>query len=73
MLTRGYDALDYLERHLAFADYLAGDGLSLADIALVAYTRLAPEGGFSLERYPSIQNWIVRIENDLGIDPVGAS
>ncbi len=28
-------------------------GASLADVALVAYTRVAHEGGFDLDRYPT--------------------
>jgi glutathione S-transferase len=41
--------------------------LSLADVALVAYTRLAPEGGFDLGLYPAVRDWIARVEAALGI------
>ncbi len=41
---------------------------SLADLALVAYTRLAPESGFSLELYPHVAAWIGRVEAHFGID-----
>jgi glutathione S-transferase len=44
-----------------------GEKLTLADIALVAYTRWAGEGGFELARYPHVQSWIVRVEKDLGL------
>ncbi len=68
--TRGYAALDVMERRLSEARHLAGDALSLADIALLAYTRLAPEGGFDLTRYSAIQRWIAGTETALGLTPV---
>ena len=41
--------------------------LTLADIALVAYTRMAGEGGFNLADYPLIQSWIRRVESELAL------
>jgi glutathione S-transferase len=67
--TRGYAALDVMERRLNAARYLAGHDLSLADIALVAYTRLAHEGGFDLTRYGAIRRWIADSESTLGLAP----
>ena len=49
--------------------WLAGDRLSLADVALVAYTRVAPEGGFDLAEYPAVQAWVERVEAALPIRP----
>ena len=45
---RGYRALDALERHLADEPFLVGEPLTIADIALYAYTHVADEGGFDL-------------------------
>jgi glutathione S-transferase len=67
--TRGYAALDIMERRLSEASYLAGDALSLADIALLAYTRMAHEGGFDLARYGGIRRWIGSAEAKLGLAP----
>jgi glutathione S-transferase len=67
LLTRGHAALTLMEQHLTAHEYFAGGALSLADIALVAYTRLAPEGGFDLSRYPNLRRWIARIEAALGL------
>src|SRR6201996_6686979 len=50
-VKRGYAALDHMERHLANHRFLVGETFSLADVALAAYTRLAHEGGFAMERY----------------------
>ncbi|GJL90972.1 glutathione S-transferase family protein [Hyphococcus sp.] len=73
MLEGGKRALARMEQHLVKKDYLVGDGLTLADIALVAYTRVAPEGGFDLTPYPSVQNWIRRIEHELDVKPIEAA
>jgi glutathione S-transferase len=57
----GYAALDVLEKGLAGKTFLVGNRYSLADIALYAYTHVAPEGGFELAKYPNIRAWCVRI------------
>lgn len=67
LMERGYAALDRMEAALAEGDWLAGDGPTLADLALVAYTRAAPEGGFDLEPYPCVRAWIGRVEAVFGI------
>jgi glutathione S-transferase len=59
---KGRQALAVLEQGLTGKRFLVGDALSLADIGLYAYTHVAPEGGFSLDPYPSIRAWIPRIE-----------
>jgi glutathione S-transferase len=57
----GSAALALLEAQLARTEYLVGDHLSIADIALYAYTHVAPEGGFDLSPYPGIGRWLKRI------------
>jgi glutathione S-transferase len=69
LVKRGTAALDHLERHLADNRFLVGDPFSLADVALVAYTRLAHEGGFAMERYRAIRRWIGETEKNLGLPP----
>jgi glutathione S-transferase len=65
--TQGYKALDAMEAHLGAADgYFVGGTLTLADIALYAYTHVAHEGGFSLERYPAIRAWLDRVAAEPG-------
>ena len=68
LLARGRRALGVMEMQLTFADYFVGQSVTLADIALVAYTRVAHEGGFDLSEFPSVQRWIARVETDLGIE-----
>ena len=62
IVERGKGALKLLEDSLSGRDFLVGDALSLADIALVAYTRVAHEGGFDMRDYPAVQRWIARVE-----------
>jgi glutathione S-transferase len=66
-VERGEKALDFVERQLAGRDFLASDSATVADIALLAYTRLAPEGGFDLAVRPGIRKWIARCESSLHI------
>lgn len=68
-VARGEAALDTMEAHLKGAKWLVGDGLTIADIALLAYTRVAHEGGFSLEGRPGVREWIARAEAALGLVP----
>ncbi len=52
--ARGYKALDVMETRLAGNDWLADSAFSIADIALYAYTHLAPQGELDLRPYPGI-------------------
>ncbi len=67
IVTRGNSALKLLDEALEARSFLVGETLSLADIALVAYTRIAHEGGFDLGAYPAVRRWIGRVEKELGI------
>ena len=67
LVERGWGALQRLEDGLAASSFLAGPAVSLADVALVAYTREAGDGGFDLAGYPRVQAWIARVEAALNI------
>ncbi len=67
LMERGHAALARMEAALTGADWLVGDGPTLADLALVAYTRVAHEGDFDLSAYPSVGAWIARVEDAFGI------
>jgi len=62
----GHRALSAMERHLDGREFLVGDGLTLADIALYAYSHVADEGGFDLERYPALRAWLERVASEPG-------
>jgi glutathione S-transferase len=63
---RGYQALGVMEGRLKDHAFFAGDGYSIADIALYAYTHVAHEGGFDLARYPGIRGWLARVAGQPG-------
>jgi glutathione S-transferase len=69
--TAGYRALDAMERHLAGRAFLVGDRMTLADIALYAYTHVADEGEFDLTPYPAIRAWLERVVAEPGHVPIG--
>jgi len=68
LVERGQAALARLDEALTGAEFLVGGAVSLADVALVAYTRWAGDGGFDLEAYPAVQAWIGRVEAALRIE-----
>ena len=61
-VKRGYAALARMEQQLAATPFLVGDALSLADVSLLAYTRVAHEGGFHLDGYAAVRRWIGEAE-----------
>ncbi|MCB1813429.1 MAG: glutathione S-transferase family protein [Candidatus Competibacteraceae bacterium] len=66
-VQKGNSALDLMQQYLQKHDWLVGDSVSVADISLIAYTRLAHEGGFDLSTRPALQTWIDRVEKALKI------
>jgi glutathione S-transferase len=61
-MAAGYRALGAMEKHLAGGrDFFVGDGVTLADVVLYAYTHVAHEGGFDLEAYPAVRAWLGRV------------
>lgn len=67
LMERGHAALARMEVGLTGRDWLVGEAMSLADLALVAYTRVAHEGDFDLEPYPAVRAWVGRTEQAFGI------
>ncbi len=66
-VERGNQALDIMERHLERADWLVETGFTIADIALIAYTRQAHLGGFDMNLRPRLRAWVDRCEHELGL------
>ena len=65
-MNAGERALRTLNGHFEQNAYAVGDALSLADIALYAYTHVAEEGGFSLEPYAAVRGWLARVAAEPG-------
>jgi len=68
----GQRALAAMDDHLNGRNYLVGDRLTLADLALYAYTHVAHEGGFDLAPYPAIGDWLERVASEPGHVPIDA-
>ena len=69
-LERGNKALSVMNRQLQGSAFFAGAALSVADIALYAYTHTAEQGGFQLDAYPAVAAWLKRVEADPGHVPM---
>ena len=59
----GHKALRIMEEQLQQTPYLTGGQLSTADIPLYAYTHVAGEGGFDLQNYPAVRQWLNLIQS----------
>ncbi|MFZ2508108.1 MAG: glutathione S-transferase family protein [Steroidobacteraceae bacterium] len=70
---RGAAALTVLERELAGKRWLVGGQVTLADIALFAYTHVADEAGYRLADYPAISAWIGGFKALPWYAPIGRS
>jgi glutathione S-transferase len=68
--AKGHEALGVLEQGLTHKRFLVADRFSLADIALYAYTHVAEEGGFPLQGYPQIRQWMERVASQPGHAPI---
>jgi glutathione S-transferase len=68
-VERGEAALDTMDRLLAGRTWIVGDAMTIADIALLPYTRMAHEGGFDLSSRPNVRAWISQCEGALGLEP----
>jgi glutathione S-transferase len=71
-MEAGHKALQAMERHLDGNEYLVGNRLTLADIALFAYTHVADEGDFDLQPYRAIRAWLDRVAAEPGHVPIDA-
>jgi glutathione S-transferase len=60
-MARGRAALDVMESHLARHSFFVGEAYGIADIALYAYTHVAPEAHFDLSPYSAVRAWIDRV------------
>ncbi len=50
-----------MERHLADRTFFVAERLTVADVALYAYSHVAPEGDFDLGPYPAVRGWCARV------------
>ena len=65
-MERGYRALQVMDDHLKTHAYFAAGHLTVADIALYAYTHVAEQCDFELDSFPSIRLWLDRVARQPG-------
>ncbi|MGX8008271.1 glutathione S-transferase family protein [Mesorhizobium sp. ORM8.1] len=64
----GVRALAALERSLVDTPFLVGDALTIADIAVYAYSHRAEDCGFSLADYPAVAAWAGQVSAAISPD-----
>jgi glutathione S-transferase len=69
-MEKGYRALGVMEMHLRKNDFFAAGHFTIADIALYAYTHLAHQCDFELERFPATRAWLDRVQSEPGYVPM---
>lgn len=69
---RGQDALEVMNRHLADTPFFVGDALTIADVALYAYTHTAHLCGYDLDAVPYVVEWLSRVRDTPGHVPIAA-
>jgi glutathione S-transferase len=69
-LAGGEKALGVMEAQLAKAPFIAGPTISVADIALYAYTQDAEYAGYDIGRFPAVAAWLDRVRSDPGNVPL---
>ena len=67
---RGYQALAVMERQLESRKFFLDGRYTIADVALYAYTHVAREGGFELDRFPALGHWLDRVRSQPGQTPI---
>ncbi|MEJ0099994.1 MAG: glutathione S-transferase family protein [Pseudomonadota bacterium] len=65
-LEKGHAALAVMEQHLARHAFFVDERYGIADIALYAYTHVAPDGGLMLDAYPAVRAWLARVSEQPG-------
>jgi glutathione S-transferase len=69
---RGRQGLKLLNDHLKNRQFMVGDRYTIADISLYGYTHLAAEGGLDFADYPTVGDWIERVQETNGYLPLSA-
>ena len=69
-LAAGNRALGVMETQLTNTPFIAGEAMSVADIALFAYTQDADHAGYDLGGFPAVAAWLERVRADSGHVPL---
>src|SRR5262249_51876948 len=69
-MEEGNRALGVMDKHLALHDFFVAGHYTIADIALYAYTHVAPQCDYDLAPFPAIRAWLDRVANQSGYVPM---
>lgn len=72
-LATSAKVLSKLEAHLTGRDFLVGDNVTIADVAIYTYTAHAPEGNVSLDPYPNVRRFLAKVEALDGFKPMATT
>lgn len=73
VIARAHALLTVLNAELAGREFLVGERVTIADIALYTYIAHAPEGNVALGDYAHVRAWLARIEQLPGFVPMQAT
>lgn len=63
LIARAHALLKVMEVELSKQAFLAGNHITIADVAAYTYIAHAPEGNVSLSEYPKVRGWLSAIES----------
>lgn len=69
-LKDGEAALEIMNDHMSTRNFFVAEKVTLADVALYAYTHVAYEGGFELSKFPHVEAWCERVARLPGYVPL---
>ncbi len=67
---QGRAALAVMDRHLADRSFFVDERMTIADIALYAYTHVSDEADIDLAPFPNVQRWLDRVAGHPGYVPM---
>lgn len=63
VISRAHAILKLMDQELSARDWLVGNRVTIADVAIYSYIARAPEGNVDLSAYPNVNSWLKRVEN----------
>jgi glutathione S-transferase len=69
-MEEGHRALGVMEKHLRQHRFFVDDRLTVADLALYAYTHVAEQCDFDLGAFPNVRAWLDRVAAEPGHVPM---
>ena len=65
-----YPALAKVDAWLSTHDWLVDNRYTVADIGMFGYVSMATQGGYDMDRFPAIADWLARVKAQTGWVPL---